>query len=70
MDERWDAGDLGCGYLVAELHSRLDRMKPGQTIEVIVKDPGARVDLPAWCRMSGHHLLSADHPVYVIRRAD
>jgi hypothetical protein len=24
--------------------------------------------LPAWCRMTGHILVSADHPVYVIQR--
>jgi len=70
MNERWDTGDLGCGFLAAGLHSRLSRMKPGETLEVIARDAGAAVDLPAWCRMSGHTLVSADHPVYVIRRKD
>jgi tRNA 2-thiouridine synthesizing protein A len=45
-------------------------MSPGDIIEVIARDPGAPVDLPAWCRMTGHSLLSADHPIYVIRRKD
>jgi tRNA 2-thiouridine synthesizing protein A len=66
--ERWDAGDTGCGQLVVGIHRRLDAMRPGQTLEVIANDAGAPVDLPAWCRMTGHTLVSAEHPTYVIRR--
>jgi tRNA 2-thiouridine synthesizing protein A len=68
VKERWDAGETGCGRLVFELSRRLNRMEPGQILEVIAQDPGAPVDLPAWCRMTGHKLVSADHPVYVIQR--
>lgn len=67
---RWDAGETGCGQLVFELHVRLNRMRPGESLELIARDPGAPRDLPAWCRMTGHTLLSAEHPVYVIRRKD
>lgn len=67
-DERWDAGETGCGQLIVQLGARLDRMRPGETIEVIARDPGAPTDLPAWCRMTGHELVAADHPTYVIRR--
>ena len=67
-DEEWDAGDLGCGELVLELKMRLDRMPPDRVIKVIALDPGARADMPAWCRLTGHTLLHEEHPVYVIRR--
>jgi tRNA 2-thiouridine synthesizing protein A len=70
MNERWDAGELGCGQLIFQLHLRLDRLEPGETIEVVARDAGAPVDLPAWCRTSGHTLVSAEHPVYVIRRKE
>lgn len=66
--ERWEAGELGCGQLVFELRRRLEELPPGHTLEVITDDPGAPVDLPAWCRMTGHTLVSAEHPTYVIRR--
>ena len=68
MEERWDAGDMGCGQLVFELSRHVKQMKPGDSLEVIARDPGAPTDLPAWCRMTGHRLASADHPVYVIER--
>lgn len=68
MTARWDAGEMGCGQLVFELSRRVNQMNPGETLEVVAHDPGARVDLPAWCRMTGHTLVSSDHPVYVIQR--
>jgi len=68
--QRWDAGEMGCGQLAFELHLRIKKMSPGESLELIARDPGAREDLPAWCRMTGHTLVSAEHPVYVIRRKD
>ena len=70
MEERWNADEMGCGQLVFELRRRLNQMQPGETLEVIARSPGAPADLPAWCRMTGHTLVSADHPVYVIRRKE
>ena len=68
MKEMWDAGEIGCGKLAFELHIRLSRMKPGDILEITALDPGAPTDLPAWCRMTGHELISMDPPVYVIER--
>lgn len=68
VTERWDAGEMGCGQLVFELQRRLKAMRAGESIEVVARSPGAPVDLPAWCRMTGHALLSVAPPVYVIRK--
>jgi tRNA 2-thiouridine synthesizing protein A len=70
MDERWDAGELGCVQLILGLRARLNGLGPGMMIEVTARDAGAPVDLPAWCRMTGHTLVSANHPVYVVRRKE
>jgi tRNA 2-thiouridine synthesizing protein A len=64
----WEAKDLGCGQLVFELARQLETVEPGELLEVITDEPGAVADLPAWCRMTGHTLVSADAPVFVIRR--
>ncbi len=66
--ERWDIGDIGCGQLAFELKGRLERLAPGERLEIIARSPGAATDLPAWCRITGHRLISWDHPVYVIER--
>jgi tRNA 2-thiouridine synthesizing protein A len=69
-DSEWDAGDMGCGELVLELRMRLKPMRPGQLLKLTARDPGALEDLPAWCRLTGHHLTYVDHPIYVIRRKE
>jgi len=59
-------GELGCGDLVYELRAQFERAAPGDLVRVVTDDPGAPRDLPAWCRTTGHRLLEADAPFYVI----
>ena len=69
-DVDWDAGDLACGDLVLTLRGRMEALRPGQVLRLVALDAGAPADLPAWCRLTGHTLLAADHPVYLIRRKE
>jgi tRNA 2-thiouridine synthesizing protein A len=62
---------MGCGQLVMLLRRRMLELNPGERLQVVAHSPGAPADLPAWCRMTGHTLVRADPPNYVIeRRAD
>lgn len=65
-DDRWDAGDMGCGELVLELRTRLLAM-PGRVLKVLATDAGAPQDIPAFCRLTRHELLHAAAPEYWIR---
>ena len=67
-EPHWDAGDMGCGELVLALRTRLLALAPGTVFRLRAADPAAPEDVPAWCRMTGHALVSADHPIYLIRR--
>jgi tRNA 2-thiouridine synthesizing protein A len=69
-DAEWDAGDMGCGDLVLELRGRVEALGPGRVLRLTARDPGAPADIPAWCRMTGHALVSAQHPIYLIRRKE
>ncbi|HVK15604.1 MAG TPA: sulfurtransferase TusA family protein [Fimbriiglobus sp.] len=69
-DATWDAGDMGCGELVMELRIRLNSLAPGSVFTVRATDPAAPEDIPAWCRLTGHGLVSAEHPLYCIRRRE
>jgi TusA-related sulfurtransferase len=64
----WDAGGMACGDLVFELRIRIKALEQGQTFKVLATDPGAKKDLPSWCRMTGNALLAAHHPIYLIRK--
>jgi len=56
-DHIYDAGPTGCGELIMHLFLTMKKMGSKQIIEVISYDPGAREDIPAWCRLQGHILL-------------
>jgi tRNA 2-thiouridine synthesizing protein A len=66
----FDAGDLGCGDLVLALRNRLRELPAGTVLVLTARDPGAVLDIPAWCGLTGHALLSESHPHYRIRRKE
>src|SRR6476469_6053299 len=43
-----------CATLTPTIKSRLKELEGGQVLEVRVDDPSARLDVPAWSRMSGN----------------
>jgi tRNA 2-thiouridine synthesizing protein A len=61
---------MGCGDLVLELRGRVEALGSGRVLRLTARDPGAPADIPAWCRMTGHALVSAHHPIYLIRRKE
>jgi len=69
-DAEWDAGNMGCGELVMALRLRLQVMKPRQILKLTATDNGAPEDLPAWCRLAGHELMSSRPPEYWIKRKE
>lgn len=53
-----DAGQTACGELLVLLHLQLRVMREDEVLHVVGYDRGAIQDIPAWCRMTGHRLLS------------
>ncbi len=70
VQSSWDSGEMGCGELVIELRARLRELAPGAVLRLVTRDPGAVEDIPAWCGLTGHALVDAAHPVYLIRRKE
>jgi TusA-related sulfurtransferase len=68
-DVFYDAGDKGCGEgPMFEISALMGRLSPGQTLEVRATDPSVTIDLPAWCRLAKHELVSHQGDRYLIRR--
>jgi len=68
-DAFYDAGEKGCGDgPLDEIAAQMRRLAPGQTLEVRATDPSVANDLPAWCRLVGHELVTQDGDHYLIRR--
>ena len=66
-DTLYDGGDKGCGEMVLSLKLHLLGLTPGESVAVRANDPGAPIDLPAWCRVTGNELIAAKHPYYLMR---
>jgi tRNA 2-thiouridine synthesizing protein A len=53
-----DATGLLCPLPVIRTQDRVVTLKQGDVLSVHCTDPGALLDIPAWCRIHGHELLS------------
>jgi len=47
-----------CAYLTPLIKEQLRRLESGQVLEVRTTDETAKLDVPAWCRLSGHVLIA------------
>lgn len=60
-DTSFDGGDLDCGSgLLLLIRRHIDPLSTGQTLEILSTDSTVKVDLPAWCRMTGNELVSTE----------
>lgn len=66
-------GDLGCARLLVLLRDESATLPPGTVVHLETSDPVAPIDLPAWCRMTGHDYLGPvpgeGIPRYAVRLA-
>jgi tRNA 2-thiouridine synthesizing protein A len=55
-----DALGLACPVPVINLAKAITEVEVGTEVVVIADDPGAKVDIPVWCRMKRQELVAAD----------
>lgn len=58
-EHRLDARNLLCPLPVIRVQDRVRALGAGDVLEVVCSDPGALVDIPAWCRIHGHRVIAA-----------
>lgn len=39
---------------------KIKEMKVGELLEVVATDEGIKTDMPAWCKTTGHELVSLE----------
>src|SRR5688500_13592966 len=55
-----EGGDLDCGSgLLLIIREAFEPVPPGGVLEIRSSEISVKEDLPAWCRMVGHSLVSA-----------
>ena len=56
-----------CPVPVIELAKTVAGIDVGDLVVVVADDPGAKVDIPVWCRMKRHELVAVDTDEGVFR---
>ncbi|HET8706964.1 MAG TPA: sulfurtransferase TusA family protein [Pseudomonadales bacterium] len=55
-----DARRLLCPLPVIRTQKKIRELKAGDHLTVYATDPGVQHDIPAWCRIHGHHLIRCE----------
>ncbi len=55
-----DARRLFCPMPVIRLQDCINRQTAGARVRITCTDPGVMNDIPTWCRINGHHLISSE----------
>ncbi|MCP4430744.1 MAG: sulfurtransferase TusA family protein [Gammaproteobacteria bacterium] len=54
-----DARRLLCPMPVIRLQDCINRLTAGARVEITCTDPGVMNDIPTWCRINGHRVISS-----------
>lgn len=71
--EMLDAEGATCATLTPLIRARMRELESGEVLEVRTDDASARVDIPAWSRLTGTELVStveidAAHTRFYLRK--
>lgn len=55
-----DCKGLSCPMPIVKLAQKMKEQQPGQVLELLADDVGAREDVPAWCNRTGNELLGME----------
>lgn len=53
-----DARNLLCPLPVIKTQNKVKELLLGDELEILCTDPGVLQDIPVWCRMYGHEIIS------------
>jgi TusA-related sulfurtransferase len=71
-DKTLDTRGLNCPLPILKTKKTLTDMAPGEVLTVLSTDPGSMRDFQAFCRQTGHELISQNPQgaefVHVLRR--
>jgi tRNA 2-thiouridine synthesizing protein A len=52
-----DARGLRCPLPLVRARDEIDRIAPGEVLEILATDPGTDHDFRAWCRRTRHEIV-------------
>jgi len=59
-DQTLDCVGLYCPMPIFKTSEKIKELKPGEVLEVVADDKGIKLDMPAWCKSTGHEFLGVE----------
>ena len=59
-----DARRLFCPMPVIRLQDCINQQAAGTRVQIVCTDPGVMNDIPTWCRINGHRVISSQEEDY------
>lgn len=59
-DVTLDCKGLSCPMPIVKLAQKMKDIQPGQILELLADDVGAKEDVPAWCNRTGNELVGME----------
>ncbi len=59
-DRSLDCMGLYCPMPIVKTAQRIKELKTGEVLEVVADDKGIKLDMPAWCKTTGHECLGME----------
>jgi len=69
-----DARRLFCPLPVIRLQNCINQQQAGARVRIVSTDPGSMNDIPTWCRINGHQVLTSDEQdrefIFLVQKGD
>lgn len=62
-----DLKGFSCPMPLLKAKTSLEKLGPGQILEILGTDPDSKIDLPNWCRYTGHTFLGVKDEIGFFR---
>ena len=59
-DESIDCVGLYCPMPIVKTAEKIKQLKRGEVLEIVADDKGIKLDMPAWCKATGHECLGVE----------
>lgn len=66
-DEILDVTGLACPMPIIQTKKKMNDLAEGQVLEIHATDKGAKADLAAWAKSSGHELITQTEEGHVLK---
>ena len=66
-DHSLDCMGIYCPMPIVKTAAKFKELKTGEILEIVADDKGIKLDMPAWCKATGHEFIGIEEDGEEIR---